>query len=428
MRVWKLSTLWDIFIILFLARALVWVLGGIDPRALDGDDGGGTTYTAISGIIYLYSLYYIVTFAPDNPDTIKRSIVYFPFIAFCAASTSWSIDPSATIIRTSSLIGTYLVALYFAFKYHPIALMKLMGWSLFISTALSIVIAIAMPDYGVQSGGDNAGNWRGLFSHKNVASYVVIIGLITHAFLYWMERKRLWLLAVSLDIVFLIGASSRTAILCLVLTFALVKFLRFLSRRNIYTIGLSALLLVFIGGGAVFTVTNLHEILALLGRDITLTGRTTIWQAAFAFLAESPFFGHGYQAAWRTGEGMPLYMLRLGWAWNPSHAHNGFIDIMLGVGYIGFIIYVLIFFSQISRTTNVMTTGHLEGAWMLSMLLSIAIIGMSGRVIMQPNTLYSLISFYIAAASPTTAHYSGSTARPTTIRPLSFRGNNGSPK
>ncbi|MGH6915586.1 MAG: O-antigen ligase family protein, partial [Geminicoccales bacterium] len=71
--------------------------------------------------------------------------------------------------------------------------------------------------------------------------------------------------------------------------------------------------------------------LELIGKDPTLTNRTIIWEKAADFGWERPWYGAGYGTFWegRAGRLWLLHGSAIG------HAHNGFVDIWLQLGFIG---------------------------------------------------------------------------------------------
>jgi exopolysaccharide production protein ExoQ len=64
----------------------------------------------------------------------------------------------------------------------------------------------------------------------------------------------------------------------------------------------------------------------------SLTGRTSLWDALYAYLQERPWTGYGFGAFWN-----PEFLAQI-WSiipWHPPVAHDGFLDEVLGTGLIG---------------------------------------------------------------------------------------------
>jgi exopolysaccharide production protein ExoQ len=83
-------------------------------------------------------------------------------------------------------------------------------------------------------------------------------------------------------------------------------------------------------------------LIQLLGKDMTLTGRTNIWSAVLDSIVKRPLLGYGYQAFWLGMEG-ESYRVILVVSWMLAQAQNGFLDIMLENGAAGLAIVLLVF-------------------------------------------------------------------------------------
>lgn len=71
----------------------------------------------------------------------------------------------------------------------------------------------------------------------------------------------------------------------------------------------------------------------VLGKTISLTGRTTLWDLSFLLIAHSPIIGYGLT----ENKGL-LRLHNRYW-----YAHNGFLEVMLEVGIIGTLVYISLF-------------------------------------------------------------------------------------
>jgi O-antigen ligase len=87
-------------------------------------------------------------------------------------------------------------------------------------------------------------------------------------------------------------------------------------------------------GVAILVFQNVAGLLGLLGRDLTFSGRTNIWQAVLEAIMQRPLLGYGYAAFWNGLQGQSAnVILALGWA--VPHAHNGFLEVWLQLGLVG---------------------------------------------------------------------------------------------
>ena len=82
----------------------------------------------------------------------------------------------------------------------------------------------------------------------------------------------------------------------------------------------------FLGG------SNLATFSSSLGRDETLTGRTAVWADVLPAMKQQPLAGYGFGSFW-TDARRELYEI-------PT-AHNGYLDILLELGVVGFAFFTV---------------------------------------------------------------------------------------
>jgi O-antigen ligase len=195
-----------------------------------------------------------------------------------------------------------------------------------------------------------AGDWRGIFGHKNIAS--AMFSILSFIGLFVLRAGRTaegWIIfGLSLLFVFSSGGKSSTAI-CLttiVLSFVAMRVRNPLLWSFIVFMPLALLLLFGIGAAS---VPQLKAITASLPLDASFTGRIDIWTFAVPKALDKPIFGHGLGAFWNTAA------LRFGgddtyvWAGNAAHAHNGYLDTMLAMGLPGLALLVAALIIQPAR-------------------------------------------------------------------------------
>ena len=90
-------------------------------------------------------------------------------------------------------------------------------------------------------------------------------------------------------------------------------------------VGISLFALFFDSGGG---------LLAGIGRDPTLTGRTAIWKALLP-MAGNPLIGTGYESFWVGERLQKLWTLDGGAFRGINEAHNGYLELYLNLGWIG---------------------------------------------------------------------------------------------
>jgi O-antigen ligase len=176
-----------------------------------------------------------------------------------------------------------------------------------------------------------AGDWRGVFEHKNTAAPAMIIMFFFSLYLGSSFSRRLgWLLAL-LSFIFLWQANGKTALGLLPLSL-LITWL--LSRRP--KLGV-ALMVTFILGFNTLTVGSafvpaIHDFVDSLGIDATFTSRADIWNLAVTAIIERPLTGYGFHAFWQSEWLLHSEYAKQTWAVTAGHAHNAYIDAMIDGG------------------------------------------------------------------------------------------------
>ena len=99
-------------------------------------------------------------------------------VVLAAASILWSQEPSASLQKVFYLFVTTCFGLYLVERFTPRELMQVVMITGSIAIICSLVLAIALPRYGVFTGrAEESSGWQGIYTHKNT------LGLITMYFL-----------------------------------------------------------------------------------------------------------------------------------------------------------------------------------------------------------------------------------------------------
>ncbi|MGE0232393.1 MAG: O-antigen ligase family protein [Flavobacteriaceae bacterium] len=177
-----------------------------------------------------------------------------------------------------------------------------------------------------------AGDWRGIFAHKNelaaMTNPFVFIGILVAR-----TRNAAWGLAIVASSFFLTVMSGGKSALLLIVPALLLSLLVVRARSRTLTF-----LAVFgcVGGVLLLTLgsvafTGIHKALAAVMPDPSFTGRTDIWELAMDAIGKAKLAGYGYFTFWDTG-------LVYGTASSDataalaSHAHNGYLETALAGG------------------------------------------------------------------------------------------------
>lgn len=263
-------------------------------------------------------------------------IIVALLILHAYASKYWSIDSATTTRRVLALAFSSAFAVYLGVAFRGPHLARVLALSGLLMGLGSLVMVFAFPAIGVHQF-DNAGLWRGLWYEKNQMGLVMVCGAVAAAasMASTDARRVLPIAALAVTTVLVLATQSKTSLLCLVLGVGIVAGLWAMRK------GGPALTVVALWFGVVLAavaayvfMTEPAVVLKALGKDPTLTGRTDIWVALMRKVAEHPWTGFGYQAFWGR-ESVPAAFVRLETQWPVPSAHNGWIDLLVQLGWPG---------------------------------------------------------------------------------------------
>ena len=182
-----------------------------------------------------------------------------------------------------------------------------------------------------------------------------------------------------------------------------VKVLHRFRKKDYFLLGLLLLLTLFC---VVMLIAVWPTIFFdLLGKDVTLTGRTGIWTAVLQSIFKRPLLGYGYQAFWLGLEG-ESYRVILEVSWVLAQAQNGFLDVTLELGVVGLVIVLLIFafafrdaIACLLRSRDQQQLRAVE--WYLAVVLLTLLYNLDESFLFEPKHLGSMM-FVLACAGPQT--------------------------
>lgn len=223
-----------------------------------------------------------------------------------------------------------------------------LGAAALVLLALCYLGVFLAPQYSIHTALDIAepqlaGDWRGSFGHKNVASPVMTILVYVGIYLSAVGSFVLGPAIAALAGIFLIFTGGKTSsVLCLAV-YALASLVYVTPglwlKRIICFVPLIGMNLLTVGSALSPALGAMTRLLPL---DPTFTGRSAIWEFALAALAEKPIIGHGYAAFWddltarQTTQGAE-------WATSAAHSHNSYLDLAVTIGLPGLMLVIPVF-------------------------------------------------------------------------------------
>jgi exopolysaccharide production protein ExoQ len=293
--------------------------------------------------------------------TLSKDWTIWLLMLMAVVSVFWSSMPKLTSPRSVALVGNFVFALYLSSRYSLKQQLKLLGWCFALIIGMSFLFAILNPAYGTMQIGIHAGSWRGVFVHKNVLGKQMAISGIIFMLIAMDAKEKRWIPWTGLCLSFCLLVLSRSSS-------SMANFLIVIALIPVYNISLwryhwlvpGIIAVATLGGGLSFWLNQNAEILlGSVGKDPTLTGRTEMWPHILDMIWKQPWLGYGYSGFWDNWDSPAAYV----WyavKWLPPNSHNGFLDLLLELGFVGLLIFGIGFCQTIWRSLTWLRT---ERSW-----------------------------------------------------------------
>ena len=278
-------------------------------------------------------------------------------------SVQWSGYPSYTLRRSILVLGSTTFAVFLSTRFELRQHLKMLTFAFCATAILCFILGLLFPLYGTMTA-PHAGAWRGVHMHKNELGaqmgFISIFLLVIRSTDLFRGLTKAAISLVAICSVFLVVVSTSTTGLVILFTLGLVAILCNILRLNFqYMVPVANTSLAIVLLAALYIQSNLEGLLGVFGKSTDLTGRDQLWPAILNMAAKRPFFGYGYEGFWRGSASPGAYVWKVA-GWPVPNAHNGFLDLLLAVGYIGgllfFISLVMNLLKCLGRVRMIQTT------------------------------------------------------------------------
>jgi len=388
--------------VIFLASGAV--LQGI-LRAGDELETGGWIYL-VWGSAYVITAGLVVVRRRRIRHVLRalwNEPLLFTLLLYTTLSFLWAADPLLTARRVVIFGGTVLIGVFLAARFTLHQIFRLSGVALAIAGTLSVLVVVFFPEIGLYQDGRAIGI-QGVFGNKNTLGRALSLGAAISFFLALDERnenRKFWIGTFLLLAALVFLSQSKTSLVALVAVILLVPFLKLLRSPGKLLIPS----LILIGGticaAGLVVYANWESLLAVLGRDETLSSRLAIWYATIVMISGEPWLGHGYGADWlgevsSYGYLVGQYFLE----WSPRHAHNGILQVGFELGVAGILLFVGHFLRFTKKSVRWIRLRSRSYAAYLPMGFLITLLGANTTqtTIMSRNGIYWILYVAIALA------------------------------
>ena len=345
--------------------------------------------------IFLFVSAFIIIIQNHKNTTsfILKDKYLFIFVFFCFISFLWSDYSLISFKRSFQLVVTYVTIVNAVLHVRSINAIK----SLKIVTYIYIITTFISGMFIPQAIDPNFGTWRGIELQKNLLGHVSLMIFILGLYFYnesyskFSKYDSIFLIILSTLSIFLSGSTTNLIGLVLILLILIVTY----SDRVFYPIGirklnttlaisiLSIAAIVF----SLYSSKSFSTIPELFGKDPSLTGRDVIWSFIWNEIQKKFWIGYAYGTYWIMGTTViDIFQAVVGWKVN--EAHNGYLEIMLQLGMIGFSLFILLLISFIRK---IYKTGFFIAFLALVAILEV---NFSESFIFQPRNASTLVFMF----------------------------------
>jgi len=274
-------------------------------------------------------------------EVFRNNIAITLFFLYCGISVMWSDFPEVSFKRWCKALGDPIMILIILTDSQPImAVRTVLRRCVYILIPLSVLF-IREFSYLGREYSENEGlvYYTGVAMNKNVLGFVCMgcgFFCVWQLCVEWgkhgtYKKSNVFVLGFLLSMIgwLFYMSDSKTSLLCLIIGSLAIVGLGIQNVRKNVASYLVVCLFLFVLLQLAFNIGEL--IITGAGRDITLTGRTELWEVVVR-MAEHPFIGEGYESFWLGERLKKLWAL---YYFKPVQAHSGYIEMYLNLGSIG---------------------------------------------------------------------------------------------
>ena len=317
---------------------------------------------------------------------IPVSLSMMALITWMVGSVAWSYTESWSIFALRSEIPPMIVLVLLC-GLLPIENTK-QAFILAFRAGLLITVAVLLVDLATRL--REAGEarialegWRGWFGHKNGLGAFAVIALAT--FLALDRRSPLRIVGIVVAVILIVGSRSATGLTVGAAITALYVWTAWLdTTKGRWTTGFVATSLAFGAAAAVALLFALPSVVGAYGKDLTLSGRTAVWDAVIDQIGERPWLGYGYDGVFTQPPSALAREISTVSSFEVPHSHQGAIDLTLQLGLIGLVLFVVFFARQLSVALRLLDHRFDEGRFVVMVLAAQFLFSLSESSFLDP--------------------------------------------
>ena len=290
----------------------------------------------------------------------KRAWLVGLFVALALLSNLWSVRAPMTLLRSVLLLELTLIAAYFALRMEAQDLLHFIAVAYGVIAFASLLLGVFMPELAVMANHPYEGLWRGVYWHKVYLGASMALGFIAYLTILFSPKKSYsflqksvaGLLLVICILLAILSDSASGLIVIAIQTCVLILLLIWLAWGHRITRRVYILLAALFGGAVVLAILNLDVVFNLFNRSASMTGRIPLWAYLLeTYIARRPLLGYGVGTFWyQPGVSVTIQSV-VGWGYPIGVSDNGYMDILLGLGVSGLVLFLGILLLNVWRAS-----------------------------------------------------------------------------
>lgn len=335
-----------LIIVVFLITTLgvvIFPFNYLNPSALAGSDKKDWSLI-LQLTIYAIAIFLIRSrfrFIFQAAGNLFKAPFILLLLIFTALSATWSTTPILSLIAGIVLLFTAIFAAYVSAYYNWRGLTQLLRWAITCIGLVSIPVTLLLPSVGFSQ---VKGGWMGILGHPNPFGSLMALNAVLWALngVGYPQYRRRSAILFCISFCELVLSSSSGALVNFFVLVGLFFVIRSIKHLDVRWGVVSLALLIGLSlVGSLWLSANMEFILSLIGRDVTLTGRTDFWPQVVEAILKNPVGGYGYNGFWLPwlGRDNPADGIINPGGFIPEHAHNGYLDLGLNLGILGLLLF-----------------------------------------------------------------------------------------
>lgn len=219
--------------------------------------------------------------------------------------------------------------------------------------------------------------YAGIYPQKNGLGAVMAFAVLMALYGMTVHKGLIRFILFGTTVVafgLLVISQSKTSLgLAVLLPVLVYMFVGLAYHLRVHAFALFLLLastgLVLIAFLSLVTGFGLDQLSMALFHDTTFTGRTVIWSFVLDVISRSWLFGQGYSSFWGAGVDSIVFREAPGFVSLLLQAHNGYLDVLVETGVIGFCILIVLILIALNSATKLVQSDRQTARLCLMLIL-----------------------------------------------------------